>query len=161
MRKQGIVSRTTYYRRKRESKRFNISIMDLLDRRGQHKAHSRGQLHYRWNKGGRIRNDEYILIRVGKGHPLADPNGYAYEHHVVWWSAIGAVKFTDRQKKVGLLHHINGDRTDNRLENLSPMSKSCHNKHHNKSKIRNRQGQFIKNSGRLLDGREWNEIPKK
>ena len=37
-----------------------------------------------------------------------------------------------------------------------------HNQLHNKNKTRNSKGQFVgkKKAGRLLDGREWNELPQ-
>jgi len=88
---------------------------------------------------------------------LADPNGYAYEHLVVWVSA-GNTK----PERGFLLHHINGHKDDNRIENLELMSRATHNRLHNKNKKRDTDtGQFVGKhaAGRLLDGRKWNEFP--
>lgn len=47
----------------------------------------KGSNHGRWNHEKLISSHGYVKIRVGKGHPLADPNGYAYEHLLVWVAA--------------------------------------------------------------------------
>jgi len=89
--------------------------------RGKHSSHSRGSNHYRWNEKQMLSDQGYVKIRVGRSHPLADQNGYAYEHTLVWVSA-GDTLGPDE-----VLHHINGDRTDNRWENLHRMTRSEHN----------------------------------
>jgi hypothetical protein len=77
---------------------------------------------------------------VGKGHPLADPNGYAYEHLVVWVSA-----GNPRPPKGFTLHHRNEVKDDNRIENLELKSRSSHSAGH--AAVRTRDA-----AGRLLDG---------
>jgi predicted transcriptional regulator len=53
------------------------------------------------------------MIRVGTSHHLADCRGYAYEHR------IEAEKKTGRRLGDGeMIHHINGDKSDNRHENI-------------------------------------------
>lgn len=54
---------------------------------GKHGKHRRGPNHPKWNTAKMISAEGYVKIRVGKVHPLADPNGYAYEHLLVWVSA--------------------------------------------------------------------------
>jgi hypothetical protein len=69
--------------------------------------------HYRWNRG-RLRHSEgYALLRVGREHPLADPNGYAYEHLVIWVAA-----GRPRPGPGEVLTFRNGDRSDCRIDNL-------------------------------------------
>lgn len=51
--------------------------------RGRHKNHARGERHYRWNRGKMVDDQGYVKMRVGLDHPLADPNGYAFEHAFV------------------------------------------------------------------------------
>jgi len=125
-----------------------------MDKRGRHGNHSKGSGHHRWN-------DEltdsmgYKLIRVGRDHPLADPNGYVREHTIVWIAAGRSIEPGQ------VIHHKNGDRKDNRLKNLVLMSREDHNKIH--LPIRDpKTGRFTskKRAGRLLDGREWNEYPE-
>lgn len=57
------------------------------DQRGTHKNHARGSACHRWNEGRMVASTGYVKVRVGKSHPLADANGYAYEHAVVWLAA--------------------------------------------------------------------------
>lgn len=47
----------------------------------------KGPDHPRWQDGKIISSHGYVKVRVGSEHPLADPNGYAYEHLLVWVSA--------------------------------------------------------------------------
>ncbi len=66
-----------------------------------------------------------MKIRVGEDHPLADPNGYAYEHLLVWISA-----GHPRPDEGELIHHRNEDKTDNRLQNLTLVHRVEHSKTH-------------------------------
>lgn len=123
--------------------------------RGTHGNHARGHAHYRWNRAKILNREGYVKVRVGLGHPLADPNGYVYEHVIVWCAA------GNRKPDIAsVLHHRNGDRTDNRIENLELMLRSVHNALHTGWRRRDARGRFLpRAAGRLLDGREWNEYP--
>jgi len=117
--------------------------------RGKHQNHAKASRQHRWKPGGSVASNGYVKIRVGKGHPLADPNGYAYEHHVVWCAA-GRPRLGPGK----ILHHANGDKTDNRIENLECLSRSEHNALHLASRTR------CNLTGRLLDGVEHNAMPE-
>ncbi len=68
--------------------------------------------HPNW-KGGRITdNDGYIKVRFPK-HPRSDSGGYVLEHILVAEQALG-----EYIPKGHVIHHINGNRSDNRIENL-------------------------------------------
>lgn len=73
------------------------------------------QSHPMW-KGGRYVDKGYVRVRVEPSSPLyvmTDTSGYAAEHRIVMAEAIGRA-LTSHET----VHHINGDTTDNRIENL-------------------------------------------
>lgn len=93
--------------------------------RGKHNNHAKASQQHRWKPGGSVASNGYVKLRVGKGHPLADRNGYAYEHLVVWCAA-----GNPRPERGYLIHHRNEDKTDNRIENLELMSRREHSQEH-------------------------------
>jgi hypothetical protein len=78
-----MVSKTTYYRRLQRARDLGCQIDELPDGRGKHKNHVRGHSHPRWNPGRILSPRGCVLIRVGRTHPLAYPNGYCPEHILV------------------------------------------------------------------------------
>lgn len=84
--------------------------------------------------GRRTRGGPYIYIRL-PGCPLADSGGWIAEHRAVMWALGLLVNKTD------LVHHVNGDKTDNRRENLEVLSASEHMSHHQAA----RRGTHCKN----------------
>jgi hypothetical protein len=149
-------SKTTYYRRLRRASALGCKVDELPDGRGCHLNHSRGPNHYRWNHNAIYDDRGYKKVRVGRNHSLADPNGYAYEHLIVWISAGNALP-----KSGELIHHKDENKEDNRIENLELKTKAAHNSLHNAKRGRDVNGRFLpKAAGRLLDGRTWDETPK-
>lgn len=132
-------------RRYKARKRIEKYGFDAPSQRGKHGNHASGENHPRW-KGGRIVCGlGYIKVRVGKEHPLSDPIGYAYEHLLVW------VEAGNPKPPIGYnIHHKNGDKTDNRIENLELLSASEHMTLHNKEKPRGTDGRFL---GGMVDKR--------
>ncbi len=122
-------------RDRRREKRLSLGLP--ADGRGKHGNHARGNATARWNTGKLLSTDGYVMVRVGRGHSLADPNGYAFEHLVVWVSA-----GNERPSTGSVLHHTNHDKTDNRIENLQLLKTSVHNQHHNGDKKRDKLGRF-------------------
>lgn len=126
MLKAGTVSRTTRFRRIRLAKSMGVSVDQLPDRRGEGRK-AKGEKHPRWNNGRTLSEHGYVKVQVGIDNPLADPNGYAYEHLLVWCES-GRMKPNFNQ----LLHHKNEDKTDNRLSNLELLTRREHaEEHHN------------------------------
>jgi len=87
--------------------------------------------------------------RIGEGHPLFkggmthDSNGYVMfsskahganrgrrEHRVVMEQIIGRPLSADE-----IVHHINGNKADNRPENLSIESRATHNREHGSGRL--------------------------
>jgi hypothetical protein len=124
------------------------------DQRGKNPK-PKGAASHRWNDGRMLSDGGYVKIRVGKNHPLADPNGYAYEHLVVWCAAGNLRPGPD-----DLLHHKNEDKTDNRYSNLELKLRPDHSREHIAERQRDSRGRLIpKAAGRLLDGVEHNGFP--
>lgn len=105
--------------------------------KGVHNNHSNSSDHHKW-QDRIISSHGYPKVRVGVDHPLADPNGYAYEHLLVW---VGAGKRRPNSNEV--LHHKNGKKLDNRLKNLEIVTISEHAKKHNALRNRDANGRFL------------------
>ena len=97
-------ARKLRYRAREHAKKFGPGAGD---QRGKHGNHAK------------------VKIRVGVEHPLADPNGYAYEHLLVWVSAGRAIPEENE-----ILHHSNEVKSDNRLGNLELKVRPDHGRHH-------------------------------
>lgn len=86
---------------------------------------------------GWYKENGYIMRKVNN-HPKQNKRGYVAEHRLVYERYLG--RFLDSKE---VIHHINGNREDNRLENLQlSIENSEHIKeYHNKA--RNENGQFV------------------
>jgi hypothetical protein len=71
----------------------------------------------------RVRLDGYIDIYAPR-HPLARRDGYVFEHRKVAWEAGLLVDPTLH------IHHLNGDKVDNRIENLAVVDVAEHSRVH-------------------------------
>lgn len=90
--------------------------------------HNVGAKNGMWKGGRSIASNGYVLIRVGIGHHLSDSRGYAYEHRVVAEEKLGR-----RLKPGEQVHHINGDKTDNRPKNIEVEPSSAHHQVHHRT----------------------------
>lgn len=78
-----------------------------------------------WRSGESLTDKGYRLILCGKEHPMANNNGYVAEHRLVMAEVLG--RHLARHEHV---HHVNGDRLDNRPENLEVVSRGQHTRIH-------------------------------
>lgn len=95
----------------------------------KHIARGMCQMHYRRNTiygnpelitstGYKIDKGGYISLHIPK-HPMANAGGAVFEHRLVMAESIG--RLLERHESV---HHKNGNRSDNRIENLELWSKA-------------------------------------
>lgn len=83
----------------------------------------KGEKSHLW-KGGKIKAKSGYIYAYSPDHPNATkgPKGYIFEHRLVMENKLGRYLI-----KGEVVHHINGNKTDNRIENL--MLFSSHSKH--------------------------------
>ena len=82
-----------------------------------------------WKGGRKYNRNGYVFI-LDKGNPGADKNGYIFEHRKVMSEHIGR-PLEDSE----IVHHINGIKDDNRIENLELLINGEHTTlHHTGSK---------------------------
>jgi hypothetical protein len=80
----------------------------------------RGEKSASWNGGKRMTRNGYRQLLM-PGHPRADSTGYVMEHIIVWEKASGM-----QLPHNCCIHHLNGNKSDNRIENLCVMLHSAH-----------------------------------
>jgi len=73
-----------------------------------------------------MKNGKYILVNAPNSYPGKKYRGrYCYEHHLIYWEHYGIVPMIGE-----VVHHINEDTTDNRIENLILINKKDHDASH-------------------------------
>jgi len=77
----------------------------------------------RWGVG-RMQKGGYEHIKM-PNHPLATKSGYVMEHRLVMEKHLGRHLYPNER-----VHHLNGNRLDNRLENLVVISQRQHVRSH-------------------------------
>lgn len=74
-----------------------------------------------------MKNGPYTLIIAPTEYPGKKyRDRYAYEHIVTWWEYHKQLP----TKNISVVHHINGNKTDNRIENLQLVTTAEHAEEH-------------------------------
>ena len=71
-----------------------------------------GNKNHRWNGGRFLTQEGYVLV-LCREHPYCNKNGYIFEHRLVMEKHLGRYLRPEE-----IVHHVNGKRDDNRIENL-------------------------------------------
>lgn len=122
---EKALARKRRYRERQKVAKHGPQVAGV-DLRGKHHNHAKGPDAPRWSNEKMIASNGYVKLRVGKTHPLADPNGYAYEHEIVWASA-----GLPSPGPGDVHHHKNEVKTDNRIENIEIKPRPTHGVEHN------------------------------
>ena len=104
---------------------------------------NRGEKSGNWNGGKRKTSKGYIQI-LCPDHPRADSSGYVMEHIVIFERETGI-----EIPQNCCIHHLNGNKSDNRIENLCMMTHASHTVFHHKGVSHSLEAiEKIKNSKR-------------
>lgn len=115
MKRRSATTRSTQLR----SRGLSLKKMGFPDRHGDGNS--------RWNGGRRTRKDGYVVCYV-PGHPYAYRD-FVLEHRLVMESHLGRYL-----KPEEIVHHMNENRSDNRIENLELTNKPDHSRMHSTGK---------------------------
>ena len=96
----------------------------------------KGAEHYNW-KGGTYITSGYVL-EYAPEHPAAYMRkGYVHQHRLIMEEKLKRFLSSDE-----IVHHVNGDTQDNRIENLRLLDRSSHISLHKEDAPRDSNGRF-------------------
>lgn len=98
--------------------------------------HPFGEKNGRWNGGINIDKDGYILVKKWDHH-THDPRGYVRQHRLVYEEHYKCCLL-----KWAVIHHKNGQKQDNRIENLVQISKREHDRLESNARRDPKTGRF-------------------
>ena len=89
-------------------------------------------------KGGRVINSGGYVLIYSPNHPFHDAQKYVREHRLVMEKHLK--RYLEPSEVV---HHINGDKKDNRIENLELLTSNIHGVLHYQNRRIDKLGRFI------------------
>lgn len=130
-----------------------IAKQEYMKGEGNHQYGLKGNLNGSWLSDEKITRYGYRAKRL-LDHPFRDEDDFVLEHRLIAEKYLlndeNSIEIDGKRylKPEYVVHHINFDRLDNRVENLKVMTKSEHQSYHAKLNKRDRD----KKTGRFLMG---------
>lgn len=90
-----------------------------------------------WRGGVHHRSDGYILIRIDTFHKGHKGKKYDLQHRIIMSQHLGRELL-----RTEVVHHLNGDPHDNRVDNLEIITQAEHAKKHDAERKKNSKGQY-------------------
>lgn len=111
---------------------YKIGLRDKkkITSKANEEARRKGKLKFETNPSVFVSKRGYRMIYIPQ-------RGYVKEHHYIWENNYGQVL------NGYVIHHINHNKLDNRIENLQMLTKSAHHKLHDRLRKRDKQGHYL------------------
>lgn len=118
----------------KKARTYNLHRDKSIEKINRSRANSGTNCKF-WKGGKKKTKKGYVMILV-KGHERADRYGYVMEHIIVFEQHTGIKVPTECG-----VHHINGKKDDNRIENLCLMTIGAHTAYHNRERWKRKHEQ--------------------
>ena len=122
----------TFYSIYKKARALNLNKDKKIERMNRSLAR-RGAKSSSWN-GGRIKSKKGYILVLAREHPYAGNDRYVMEHRLIMEKYIGRYLKSDE-----VVHHKNGIKHDNRIENLEILKFGEHTANHHRGKKRSKE----------------------
>jgi len=121
----------------------------------------RGENHYNWKGGINLNEQGYIVEYVKKSNPYFSmaanshrAGGYILQHRLVMARHLGRCL-----ESFEVIHHINGDKQDNKIENLRLTNRNSHGLAYRLA-YEDGYKQAMRDNGKTWNGEDWDKSDK-